>query len=355
MSSYDDGYASLSFYTKEGVGLPVTQRMVIDRHGNVGIGTNKPSVVLEVKGSQYITADQDGILNVGDTTGYHVTLDNNEISARYRTNTSSLYLNDFGGDVYVARAADTFISDELNVYNGVGVGIHTYPQAVLDVYGTRSIGTIGDGVVNIGDSAGYHVTLDNNEIHAKNGTNNSTLYINDFGGGVWIGSTVYVTYGTGATIYGTATVSGDLRTAGLTRQGSETGTSEAPDPAGVVTRRINSTSTAAGQIVARTDNLTLERDGSNGGFLIRYPASPGKLTIAAMGITGGGVQANRYFTLDNPGAGTIVLYSDAQNVVHFECTFGRTYLSGLHLTQVTLSRYADDWYWSGNVISTYNQ
>ncbi len=356
MSSYNDGYGFLSFYTKEATGLPLLQRMVIARNGNVGIGTNNPSVVLDVKGIQYITPHGDGVMNVGDTAGYHVTLDNNELHARYRTNASTLYLNDFGGDVYVARDSDTFVSDTLNVYKDVGVGIDTYPAAKLDVYGTRTIGTYNDGIVNIGDSSGYHLTLDNNELHARDGTNVSALYLNDYGGGVWIGNTIYVAYGTAATIYGAATVSGDLRTTGLTRQGSESGTSQAPNPAGMVTRRINSTVTTAGEVVARTDYVTLERDGSNGGFLVRYVASPGYTTVAAMGINSTGAQVNRYFTLANPDtAGTVALYTDAQNVVHFACTFGRTYTSGEHLTQATLSRYVGDWYWMGNVVSTYNQ
>ncbi len=359
MSSYSDGYGFLSFYTKEATGIPIKQRMVIARDGNIGIGTNNPQVVLDIMGGQFITPLQDGIVNIGDSASYHLTLDNNELHARYRTNASTLYLNDFGGDVYVGRASDTFISDTLNVYNGIGVGIDTYPAAPaasLDVYGTRSIGTYNDGVVNIGDSAGLHVTLDNNELHAKNGTNNSALYLNDFGGNVWVGNTLYVDYGVGATVYGNHTVNGDQRVTGLVRSGSESGTDQAPNPAGLVTRRINSITTTAGSVVARTDQLTLERDGSNGGFMIRYVADPGYTTVAAMGMTSTGAQVNRYFTLAAPGtAGTVALYTDAQAVVHFTCTFGVTYTAGQHLTQVTLSRYAGDWYWSGNVVSTYNQ
>ena len=356
MSSHDDGYGLLTFYTKEGPGFPIQQRMVIAPDGNVGIATNNPQVALDIKGFQFITPDQDGIVNIGDSDAYHVTLDNNELSARYRTNPSTLFLNDFGGDVYVGREADTFISDTLNVYKGVGVGIDTYPQAKLDIYGTRTIGPANDGVVNIGDSSGYHVTLDNNELHAKNGTNNSPLFLNNYGGGVWVGESLFVNPGAAATMYGTYNVQGDLRTTGLTRSGSETGTSQPPNPAGLVVRRINSTETTAGSVVARSEFLTLERDGSNGGFLIRYVASPGYTTVAAMGMTGTGDQVNRYFTLASPGtAGTVALYTDAQALVHFTCTFGRTYTSGEHLTQVTLSRYVGDWYWSGNVISTYNQ
>jgi hypothetical protein len=151
-------------------------------------------------------------------------------------------------------------------------------------------------------------------------------------------------------------VNGDTRVTGLLRSGSETGSSEMPSPAGLVVRRVNSISIVAGQIVARTDNLTLERDGTAGGFLIRYPASTGNLTIACMGMNSSGTPVNFYTALANPGsAGTLVIYSNAQSIVHFECTFGRTYQLGQHLTQVTLSRYGADTYWSGNATSTYNQ
>lgn len=156
------------------------------------------------------------------------------------------------------------------------------------------------------------------------------------------------------------TAGAGMKVDGVIRSGSETGTSDAPNPAGLVTRRINSYNPAAGQIVARTDTLILERDGSYGGFLIVVPANSGNVTIACMGIDNTGAQKNAYDGVANSSTTQVIqIYSNAQNLVHFECTFGVTYSSGQHLTQVTLSRYANgatlDNYWSGNVISTYNQ
>ena len=151
---------------------------------------------------------------------------------------------------------------------------------------------------------------------------------------------------------------------GLLRSGSESGTGELPNPAGLVVRRINSTSSVSNTVVAvarnsgSTANITLVRDGNNGGFQIKYPASPGNLTIACMGIDTTGAQKNFYTSVPSPGtAGTVQIYSDAQNIVHFECTFGITFNAGQHLTQVTLSRYGAtlDNFWSGNLISTWNQ
>jgi hypothetical protein len=150
-------------------------------------------------------------------------------------------------------------------------------------------------------------------------------------------------------------VSGSARARGLLRSGSETGTDQAPSPAGLVVRRINSTLSGFGYVVARTDYLTLERDGTSGGFQIRYSSSPGPTTIACMGMDSAGAQVNFYTAITPGSAGTLSLYSNSQNIVHFECTFGRTYDSGQHLTQLTLSRFAADNYWSGTLISTYNQ
>jgi hypothetical protein len=112
--------------------------------------------------------------------------------------------------------------------------------------------------------------------------------------------------------------------------------------------------------VARTygsvTNITLVRDGTAAGFQIQYPANPGSVTIACMGMDTNGVARNFYTYLPNPAtAGTIQIYSNSVGVVHFECTFGITYSAGQHLTQVTLSRYGTDYYWSGTLTSTYNQ
>jgi hypothetical protein len=160
----------------------------------------------------------------------------------------------------------------------------------------------------------------------------------------------------------TLDVAGDARVRGLLRSGLESGTAEAPNPAGLVVRRINSTSTASNSVVAvartisSTANLTLVRDGTVGGFQIQYPANPGRITIACLGIDNTGTARNFYTTLASPlNAGTVQVYSNSLNLVHFECTFGITYNVGQHLTQVTLSRFDADSYWSGTLLSTYNQ
>lgn len=157
-------------------------------------------------------------------------------------------------------------------------------------------------------------------------------------------------------------VVGDTRVHGLLRSGTETGTTEAPDPAGMVVRRVNSTSVVSNSVVAASGGengggaITLVRDGTAAGFQIQYPARPGYLTIACMGLDGTGAPRNFYTTIANPSsAGTVQVFANSNGVVHFECTFGITYDSGQHLTQVTLSRYGSDYFWSGTLASTYDQ
>jgi len=157
-------------------------------------------------------------------------------------------------------------------------------------------------------------------------------------------------------------VAGDGRLRGLFRSGLESGTSEAPNPAGLIVRRVNSTSAVSNTVVAvartfnSTANITLVRDGTAAGFQIQYPASPGSVTIACIGIDNTGTARNFYTALASPTtAGAVQIYPNSVGVVHFECTFGITYNSGQQLTQVTLSRYGTDYYWSGMLTSTYNQ
>jgi hypothetical protein len=165
-------------------------------------------------------------------------------------------------------------------------------------------------------------------------------------------------------------VAGSAHVSGTIRMGSETGTAEAPSQAGLVIRRINSTTPAANSIVAvcplalnTNANFTLVRDGSDGCFQVQYPASPGgeTLVIACMGIDGTGAQKNFYesVSVGGGGGGSVQIYNNSQNIVHFECTFGDMDQEGAH-TKVTLTRAATlptnfESTWVGDLVSTRNQ
>ena len=100
-------------------------RLYVEGDGDIGIGTISPEVDLDVYGTQTINAIRDGIVNIGSTSGAHVTLDNNEIHGRNGSSTSNLYINDFGGNVLIAKQGN------------VGIGTSS-PDAKLEVYTTAN-------------------------------------------------------------------------------------------------------------------------------------------------------------------------------------------------------------------------
>jgi hypothetical protein len=155
-------------------------------------------------------------------------------------------------------------------------------------------------------------------------------------------------------------VASNARVVGLLRSGSETNTSDAPTSTGLVIRRVNSLSAGISNVIARTDLLTLERDGTNPGLLIRYGVGASYQTINCIALTTAGTNILVHTNLGAPGgAGTIQLVTGAQRAVHAQISFGNTLNAG-HMTQVVIDRYDDnglgsDNYWVGTLTSTYNQ
>jgi type VI secretion system secreted protein VgrG len=160
-------------------------------------------------------------------------------------------------------------------------------------------------------------------------------------------------------------VAGPIRATGAIRSGIESGTAQpAGYPAGsdgLVIRRARSTTMTAGHIVARTDKLTLERDGTIAGLRLSYPASPGRQIVTCLGISTNGNQVIYRNVLNNPATGgSLAVFSDPQKIVHYDISFGDTYSSSpAHTARVVLDRYDDgsisDYYLVGTVTSTYNQ
>lgn len=145
-------------------------------------------------------------------------------------------------------------------------------------------------------------------------------------------------------------IDGIARTSGLIRTGNETGTTQTHIYNGIVIRPIRSTLSTAGNIMARTNNLTLERDGSDAGWQITNTGS-GNEVINCIGLTNIGASNNKSLTL---AVGTTALYADGNNIVYMSCMFGDPFSSSYN-TQITIQRYTGDHYWTGFVTSNYNQ
>ena len=166
---------------------------------------------------------------------------------------------------------------------------------------------------------------------------------------------------------GTATPNSDslLQVKGMVRMGSETGTSEAPNRP-ILVRRIHSTSSATGQVVARGltysgNSMTLERNGSNGGLILKLTgsnANGGGAQISGYGITAGGafVGVNIIGLANNS---STQIFTEAQKICSCRISFGEPF-NDSDMTTVEMMRYVDtgvqnDFYWAGTVTSTVNQ
>ena len=142
-----------------------------------------------------LTIGSDGV------TGFRLVLDGNEISAKDGTADSSLFINPDGGNVTLGDvnstvsvpgtlSAGTFSPSAITVgaggliVNGASKMEKLRITNVADASGvsTEHALTIGsDGVT------GFRLVLDGNEISAKDGTADSSLFINPDGGGVFAG------------------------------------------------------------------------------------------------------------------------------------------------------------------------
>jgi hypothetical protein len=159
----------------------------------------------------------------------------------------------------------------------------------------------------------------------------------------------------GGSFPGSLNVGANLNLAGFLRQGSETGNA-APAGRGLIMRRLESTNTTAGTIVARTDTLTLERDGTLRGWRIVNTAHPGEVTASMFVINANGGANWNQLVLSNPSTpGTNALFPGF-DFVYLRCTFGNSFDVG-HQTEVSISCTPDNYSpnWLGTLVSTYNQ
>jgi hypothetical protein len=165
-----------------------------------------------------------------------------------------------------------------------------------------------------------------------------------------------------AVVGGNATVVSNEQVTGYLRLGSETNTASGPfypsGSPGLVIRRIASTISTNGTLVARTDQLQLQRDGTVSGLQMAYATTGNFQTINAFGLTTNNTMVVYRNTVRTAGSGTLAMFTDSQKLVHYDISFGNPYNAG-HTCHVVLDRFDDgitsDNYLVGTVTTTYNQ
>ena len=188
--------------------------MTITASGNLGLGTPSPERKLEVEGmtDQFIRIHT---TNAGSSTAGIELIRSSEFSG-----TDWRILNE-GGTLRFYDGLDNFqtpgdLNMTLTNSGNLGLGIMA-PEAKLHIIGSELVNETGDGYLQLGSPTGYHLRFDNNEILARNGDNDSPLYLQywsgnlllceDNAGRVGIGNTspqakLHITDGTDVTLAG---------------------------------------------------------------------------------------------------------------------------------------------------------
>lgn len=152
-----------------GRGSPVEQ-MRLTNDGNLGIGTSSPGYLLDVDGRMRV---REG----GGTAGiwlYQTTPATDRAFVGMQSDTTV--------GLYGATGAGWDLVMNTTTGN-VGVGT-TSPDAKLQVEGGTDSALAGGGFVVVGSTAGTNISIDNNEIMARNNGAPATLFLNNDGGTV---------------------------------------------------------------------------------------------------------------------------------------------------------------------------
>lgn len=219
--------------------VPVDQLTLKDT-GRVGIGTTVPVAMLHVDDNTDLSSSSGGVLVLGSTSSANMVFDGNEIMTRNAGNPAPLTINLEGGNVgigtnpssaarlhvnvpgtdgdtalyavtYGSGRAATFESHQDNTNPTVRVFKNGGPalqlsgslsatdaatDAPLAVIGGSDSGLAGGGFAVFGSTTGQNISVDNNEIMARDAGGASTLFLNHGGGTVAI-SAANAGYGLG--------------------------------------------------------------------------------------------------------------------------------------------------------------
>lgn len=120
------------------------ERMRFTGAGLLGLGTTAPVSKFHVIGSLTTTLTSPGYIISGDVASYNLSLDNNEVQARYDSTGSTLYLNYWGGNVWLGKqsASSVPLIYADNSTNSIGLGGYDNSAWAVNVTSTSSQGGI---------------------------------------------------------------------------------------------------------------------------------------------------------------------------------------------------------------------
>lgn len=337
VSSSGNGTAFIQSF-KEGIGA---QFLLLNPNGGrVGIGTTSPASTLHVVD----VGAQTGRIHVGGTGA------NGDSKVISFGDGDFVTIGEEGADDRMRLRASRFFFDA----GFVGVGVENASHRLhvangnLQVDGNATVtGTITGGNL----TTGGRVTSGTQTVTGSSSIGNLTVNTNAAVAGTLTAPTLNST---------NLSVSGTHRVTGMFRSGVENGTSQGPNRNGLVIRRINSSTTSAGQIVAKGLNVNLERDGTAGGLRLRFTATVSDVLVTGTAINSSGSVVGVYrifYTADS--SGTHTLFTNAQRIAYVNILINHPF-NLQDSTQVVMNRFADNagndhGSWVGFITSTINQ
>ena len=170
--------------------------VLVSQH--VGIGTLYPQRLLEVEGdpSRYIrvhtTSPFSGEAGVELTRGFAF------------SGSRDWKLANQGGAFKLLGSSDNFATEHeifrISTIGEMGIGT-TAPTAKLHIANGEEAGNATDGYLLLGNKQALNLSIDNNEINARNNGNGSALYLQNAGGSLYLqhgGGTAYMATGDGS-------------------------------------------------------------------------------------------------------------------------------------------------------------
>jgi hypothetical protein len=179
--------------------------------GNVGIGTGTPAAKLHVDGGTYVSLSNSGYAIIGNTAGQNLAMDVDVIQSRNNGAAYSLWLNYYGGPVYIGQSSTLQVTNGAVYTTGTlvsagiaGINGGTNASYALNVNANSSIG--GINIVDPVDNTGFSITksgINTCATFSKTSTSSGIQTISSYNAG--FGAGVYSSSVSGNGVYGFST------------------------------------------------------------------------------------------------------------------------------------------------------